>query len=75
MAIPGNMEITPEAVLTVAVGYTTDPASEFWQRIPGNLFIVYSNVPQEVSQNILQSSDPDTAIRLQLAGYSWRVSS
>lgn len=73
MAVPSNMTQEPQARITVADGYTTDPASEFWQRVAGNVFIVYGGVPQDVCQNIIQSNDPDTEIRLRLASYPRRV--
>jgi hypothetical protein len=74
MAVP-NMTPTPQATVTVSEGYNTTAASEFWQRVAGGVYIVYGGVPQALMQNVLQSADPDTAIRLQLAGYPRRVAS
>ena len=73
MALPTTMTLTPQATYTVAEGESTDASSEFWQRISSNWAIVYSNVPYSVAQNILQSSDPDTAIAMRLIGYPKRV--
>jgi hypothetical protein len=67
------MKLTPSATVTIAEGIATDASSEFWQRVAGSVFIVYENVPNSLAQNIIQSSDPDTAIAQQLAGYSKRV--
>jgi hypothetical protein len=74
MAVPTRMKLTPQATITIAEGHTTDTASEFWQRISTTLFKVYENVPNDLCRNIQQDNDPDTAIRVQLAGYPWRVS-
>lgn len=73
MAAPNNMTPTPSATVTVAEGYSTDAASELWQRVAGNVFVVYTGIPLALMQNIRQSSDPDTAIKTQLAGYPKRV--
>jgi hypothetical protein len=73
MSIPSTMVPTPAATINVAEGISTDASSEFWQRVAGNVFIVYENVPYELGRNIRESSDPDTAIKTQLAGYSKRV--
>lgn len=73
MSIPSTMKATPAATITVAEGVSTDASSEFWQRVTGNVFIVYESVPFALAQNILQSNDPDTAIKSQLSGYSKRV--
>lgn len=73
MAIPSAMIPTPQATITVAEGMATDESSEFWQRVAGNVFIVYEGVPLELGRSILQSSDPDTAIRTQLSAYPKRV--
>ena len=73
MAVPTTMKPTPSATVTIAEGETTDAASEFWQRVTGSVFIVYGGVPYSLAQNIIQSSDPDTAIARQLAGYPKRV--
>ena len=67
------MKPTPSATVTIAEGETTDAASEFWQRVTGSVFVVYVGVPYSLAQNIIQSSDPDTAIARQLAGYPKRV--
>jgi hypothetical protein len=42
-------------------------------RPSGTLFIVYGNVPYEVAQNIMESSDPETAMANQLRGYPKRI--
>lgn len=73
MSLPAVMVPTPQATVTVAEGIATDASSEFWQRVAGNVFVVYENVPYDLGQNILQSNDPDTAIRTQLAAYPKRV--
>ncbi len=73
MALPTKMTLTPQATYTVAEGESTDASSEFWQRISSNRAIIYTGVPYALAQNILQSSDPDTAIATQLAGYPKRV--
>lgn len=73
MSVPGTMKLTPSATITVAEGETTDAASEFWQRVAGNVFIVYGQVPYALAQNILASTDPDTVIKTQLSGYPKRV--
>jgi ABC-type sulfate transport system substrate-binding protein len=73
MSIPATMVKTPAATITVAEGISTDASSEFWQRVAGNVFIVYENVPYALGQNILQSKDPDTAIKSQLSAYPKRV--
>ena len=75
MSIPSTMKLTPQATVTVAEGEATDASSEFWQRVAGNVFIVYEGVPYGLAQNILQSGDPDTAISTQLASYPKRVAS
>ena len=74
MAIPTKMKLTPQATTTVAVGHSTDSAAEVWQRISTTLFKVYTNVPAALALNIENSADPDTEIKLQLAGYPFRVS-
>jgi hypothetical protein len=77
MAQPTNMRLTPQAAVTVAVGHSTDAASEFWQRLPGGLHVVRAGVPVSVAQSILQLPDTqiDAAIKLQLDGfYARRVS-
>ena len=73
MSIPTTMKLTPSATVTIAEGIATDASSEFWQRVAGSVFIVYEKVPYSLAQNIIQSSDPDTAIARQLAGYPKRV--
>ena len=73
MAAPNNMTPTPSAPITVAQGYSTDAASEFWVRVAGSVFIVYEGVPLSLMQNIRQNSIPDTTIALQLAAYPRRV--
>ena len=75
MAVPSTMKNTPFAAVTVAEGETTDAASEFWQRVAANVFIVYEGVPFALAQEILQSATPDTAIALQLSSYPKRVAS
>lgn len=75
MAIPTSMTPTPSATVTVAEGIATDTSSEFWQRVTGNVFVVYENVPYALGRAILQSGDPDTAIKLQLAAYPQRIAS
>ncbi len=72
MSVP-VMQATPWATVTVAEGETTGAESEFWQRVAGNVFVVYEGVPYSLAQNVLQSRDPDTAIAAQLAGYPKRV--
>lgn len=74
MALPTKMRLTPSATTTAAHGASTDAASEHWQRLPGGLHVVYMGVPYALSQNILNSSDPDTEIKIQLAGYPRRIS-
>ncbi len=74
MAAPNNMRMTPQATITVADGFSTDVASEFWQRISTTLFKVYTNVPNDLCQNLYNSRDPDTDIARQLVGYPYRVS-
>lgn len=73
MTVPTKMVPTPWATNTVSEGVGTDTASEFWQRVSGNVFIVYENVPYALGQHILQSRDPDTAIAAHLVGYQKRV--
>ena len=73
MTVPSTMQATPQATITIAEGETTDKASEFWVRVTGNVFKVYGQVPYALAQDILQSSDPDTAIRTRLVGYPIRV--
>lgn len=73
MSIPTFMKPTPQATVTVAEGGSTDASSEFWQRVAGSTFIVYENVPYHTAQNILQSNDPDTAIKNLLSSYPKRV--
>lgn len=73
MTVPSTMVPTPSAPVTVAMGETTDTASEFWQRVTGNVFVVYEGVPYALAQNILQNAVPDTAIALQLAAYPKRI--
>lgn len=73
MAIPSVMIKTPQATITVAEGIATDVSSEFWQRVAGNVFVVYEGVPYALGQNILTSADPDTAIKTQLVGYPKRI--
>ncbi len=75
MAAPTNMRMTPQATTTVADGFSTDASSEFWQRVAGNVFKVYTNVPNALCQNLYNSRDPDTAIANQLVGYPYRVAS
>lgn len=75
MSIPNFMYATPEATVTVAQGADTTASSEWWQRVAGNKFIVYEQVPNALMQELLQSGQPDTAIALQLAAYPKRVSS
>lgn len=75
MSIPATMVLTPQATITVSEGIATDTSSEFWQRVAGNVFVVYENVPYAVGRNILQSTDPDTAIKTQLSAYPKRVAS
>lgn len=73
MAIPSKMVSTPQASVTVAEGIAIDESSEFWQCVAGNVFVVYTGVPYALGQNILQSPDPDTAIKTQLAAYPKRI--
>lgn len=75
MSLPTTMTPTPYATITVADGVATDSSGEFWQRVAGNKFLVYENVPNDLAQNILQNNIPDTAIALMLAAYPKRVSS
>lgn len=75
MAVPSKMIPTPLAAVTVSEGVTTDAASELWQRVAGNVFVVYGGVPNSLAQNILQSGDPDTAIAIRLVGYPKRIAS
>lgn len=74
MAKPDKVKLTPQASVTVGHGVATDSSSEFWHLVTGNKFIVYSNVPYALAQNILSHPDPDTAIKTQLAGYPKRHS-
>jgi hypothetical protein len=78
MAQPATMRLTPRAAVTVAVGYATDASQEFWQRLPGGLHTVFSNVPRALALNLLETRDVeiDSAIQLMLGrGYPVRVSS
>ena len=75
MAIPKFMRSAPQASVTVAHGATVDAASEYWQSVAGNKYIVYEGVPFALMQELLQSNQPDTAIAAQLASYPKRVSS
>jgi hypothetical protein len=81
MTIPTKMILTPTATTTVAEGESTDASSEFWQRVnsptvTAGVFVVYENVPYAVAQQVLQSPDPDTAIKTQIACcYPSRVAS
>jgi hypothetical protein len=77
MAQPINMRLTPQAAVTVAVGHSTDAASEFWQRLPGGLHVVRAGVPRALALHILETRDTeiDAAIAKQLDGfYAKRVS-
>ena len=73
MSIPSKMYSTSQASVTVAEGEATDASSEFWQRVAGNVFVVFTGVPYALAQNIIQSADPDTAIKTLLVGYPKRV--
>ena len=63
---------TPSASVTVAEGRDT-ASLDFYQRVTGNVAIVYSGVPAALALNIMQNSDPDTAIRVQLSSYPKRI--
>jgi hypothetical protein len=73
MAVPSVMVPTPQATVTVAMGENTGAGSEFYQRVAGNVFVVYSGVPYALAQGILQTRQPDTDIALQLAAYPKRI--
>lgn len=75
MAIPTTMKLTPSATITVADGVSQDSSGEFWQRVTGNVFVVYENVPTALALEIQTQPDVDTAIKLQLASYPKRVAS
>ncbi len=73
MALPAKMTLTPAATLTISDGADTTASSEFWQQIAADTVLVYTGVPYQLMQNLLQSRQPDTAIALQLAAYPKRV--
>lgn len=74
MGTPNKMKPAPQSAVTVQAGIATDASSEFWQRVAGNVHVVYENVPHALAREILESNDPDTAIKLLLANYPRRVS-
>lgn len=75
MTLPASAKLTPNATYTLSEGYSATASTEFWQQLKAgsNLFVVYEGVPNDLAQNIMQSADPDTAIKLQLAAYPRRI--
>ncbi len=71
---------TPSGSVTLSTGISTGPGPYtmpkdcgFYQRVVGDVCIIWDQVPWHVLRNILNSRVPDTVIAQQLVGYPKRV--